>query len=295
MQENKYEINDKLSISFVIPVYNEEIIIRNVLEDLKQYLRSLDINYEVIVVNDGSSDDSKEILESIDNIRVVNHPYNKGYGAALKTGAMLARFKWVMFYDGDGQHKPKLIGDLIKHNSQYDMIVGARVGYKGPWIRQPGKKILGVLANYLVDFKIPDLNSGLRMVKKDFFVKYIHLYPDSFSLSTTITMAFLKAGLNVKYVPIEINKRVGKSSVSPRDALKTFILLMRMIALFAPMRIIFPISLIFFVMTLVSVSYDLWLKNISDISVILFVTTILFFIFGVILDQISAVRRELNK
>ena len=172
------------------------------------------------------------------------------------------------------------------------MIIGARQGYQGPWIRQPGKKLLNSIASYLVDFKIPDLNSGLRLIKKDLFFRFSHLYPNNFSLTTTITLAFIKEALNVKYIPIKIEKRLGTSTVKPRDALQTFILITRIITLFSPMRFFLPISLFLLILTSVSLIYDFTERNISDASVILFLGSVLTFFFGTILDQISALRRH---
>ena len=289
--------NEKpLSLSIIIPAYNEAEIIKNVLEKLKNELSGLSsLVYEIIVVNDCSTDDTKKIVAEINGIKLINHPFNKGYGASIKTGAKNARYDWLLFFDADDQHKPEYITKLVGQASDADMIVGAREGYKGPWIRQPGKKVLIWLANYLVNFKIPDLNSGLRLVKKDLFFRYIHLYPNNFSLSTTITLSFIKEGLTVKYVPITINKRVGKSTVKPRHAFDTLALITRMIVLFSPMKFFLPFNLVFLLLFLFFIGYDIVHADLSNTSVILFISTILIFFFSVMLDQIAAIRREINK
>ena len=284
-----------MKISIVIPAYNEEEGIKNVLEELKTYLKKNDIRTEIIVVNDGSKDKTKKILENIKDIKLINHPYNKGYGASIKTGVKNAQYDWILLYDSDGQHKPEYIKELIKYRDNYDMIIGNRKGYKGPLMRQPGKKLLTWTANYLVQKKIPDLNSGFRLIKKDLFLKFSHIYPNGFSLTTTITLAFFKEGLNIKYVPIRINKRNGKSTIRVFHGLEALITIFRTITLFSPLRIFLPASFFFFLLSLIiSVFQSIPLKdfNISDTTILFFVFSWFLFFFGLLADQISAIRRE---
>lgn len=280
--------------SIVMPVYNEEKIIESVVIDLKNYLDKNGLIYELIIVNDGSTDDTSKKLKSINDIKLIDHLYNKGYGASIKTGVKHSQYDWIFLFDGDGQHKYEYIKDLLKYADDYDMIVGARNGYQGPWIRQPGKRLLKVIASFLVEFDIPDINSGFRLINKGLFNRFVHLYPNGFSLTTTITMACIKAGYNIKYVPITISKRVGKSTVSIKDAIRAFVLITRITVLFSPMKFFIPLSFLFGILTTASVVYDILLMNISETTVLLFIGTILFFLFGIILDQISAIRRELN-
>lgn len=288
----------QIKFSIIIPVFNEEDVIEKVINDLGRFLETeLEESYEIIAINDGSEDRTEGILRNIklENFRYYNSPYNKGYGSALKLGASKAVGKFLIFYDGDGQHNPNDVMELIKEINRYDMVVGSRQGYQGPLWRQPGKKILNIIANYLVSFKIPDLNSGLRIVKKDYFFKFIHLYPEGFSLSTTITLAFLKHGFNVKYTPIKINKRVGKSVVKIFDGFWTIGLILRMIMLFSPLRFFLPISILCFVAGLYSLILDIFIHfNIGDNTILLLISSIIIFSFGLLADQISAVRRELK-
>lgn len=291
--------SQNFKFSIIIPAYNEEGMVRDVLRRLKNYLKEKKYQTEIIVVNDGSTDQTRKILEDIENIKLINHPYNKGYGAALKTGVNNAQYDWVLFYDADGQHQPEYIEKLIEQTADYDMIIGARTGYQGPISRQPGKKLLHWVANYLVQQKIPDLNSGLRLIKKELFSKFSHILPNAFSLSTTITLAFFKEALNVKYIPIKINKREGKSSVTIRDGFKTLMLILRTITIFSPLKIFLPVSILIFGLSLFtliiqSVFYTKEL-NISDTTVLLFISSLFFFFFGLLADQISAIRREKNK
>jgi len=286
-----------MKISIIIPAYNEEQSIKDVIFELDNFLKENNIETEIIVVNDGSTDQTKNILENIKDIKLINHPYNKGYGASLKTGVKNAQYNWILFYDSDGQHNPEYIKELIKYSNDYDMIVGNREGYKGPFIRQPGKKLLSWTANYLVQKKIPDLNSGFRLVKKDLFSKFSHIFPNGFSLTTTITLAFFKEGFNVKYVSIKINKRNGKSHVKVNDGFKTIMLIFRTIILFSPLKVFLPASYLILLLSFTSLSLDIihtYSFNIGDTTILFFISSILIFFFGLLADQISAIRREIK-
>ena len=289
----------KLRFSIIMPAYNEERSIRSALEGLKDYLRKKEYQTEIIVINDGSTDQTGKILKEIKEIKLISHPYNKGYGASIKTGVKNVQDDWVLFFDSDGQHRPEYIEDLLKYTNQYDMVIGARTGYQGPISRQPGKKLLHWLANYLVEQKIPDLNSGFRLVKKDLFLKFYHILPNGFSLSTTITLAFFKEGFNVKYIPIKINKREGKSSLTIKDGFEALMLILRTIILFSPLRIFLPVSGFIFGLCLLSFVFDQTIfypgqPNISDATILLFVASLFSFFFGLLADQISAIRREIK-
>lgn len=285
-------------MTIIIPIYNEEKIITKVIDGLKSELSKLNLEYEIVAVNDGSSDKSREILETIPEIKLINHPYNKGYGASLKTGAQHSHYDWLLFFDGDGQHKPEYIKEFIKYVNEYDIIVGSREGYKGPALRQPGKKIIHWLANYLAGHKIPDLNCGMRLLKREHFLRLNHILPDGFSLSTTTTLAFFKEGLNVKYVPITINKRVGRSSLKITDGLETLMLIIRLIMLFSPLKIFVPLALLGFLISFVWMVYDLisyHFSLISKSSGFIFVAALLVLLFGLLADQVAAIRREIKK
>lgn len=282
--------------SVIIPAYNEGQAISKTISSLKDFLNSNYEKFEIIVVNDGSSDNTAETLRGLEGIRLLNHTYNKGYGASLKTGIKNASYGWMLFYDADGQFNPEEIKKLTDVQRGYDMIVGARINKRAPWIRSPGRKLLHFLANYLSDRKIPDLNSGFRLVKKDKLFKFWHLFPDSFSFSTTTTLAFHRDGLDIKYVPVNINKRTGgKSSVRPRHAIKMFFLILKTIALFSPLRVFMPIFLLLFLSGLGFLIYDIANGNLGDSTVLLFVASIIVFLFALLADQIAAVRQELRR
>ena len=288
-------MNSKINFSIIMPVYNEEKAVKDVLEELKAYLNEKKYQTEIIVVNDGSTDQTKKILKDIKNIKLINHPYNKGYGAAIKTGVENAKYNWIIWYDIDGQHQPEYIEKLIKYSNDYDMIIGARQGYQGPIMRQPGKRFLHYLAQYLIQHKIPDLNSGFRLIKKSKFEKFTHLFPNGFSISTTITLAFFKQGFNVKYTPIIIKKRVGKSHVKINDGFKSIMLMFRIITLFSPLRVFLPASSLLLGLAILSLVLDIIHTssfNVGDTTILFFVFSLFSFFFGLLADQISAIRRE---
>lgn len=286
-----------MEISVIIPVYNEQNTISQVLNNLKQELGNLGMEYEIIVVNDASIDRTSEILQGLAGIKIINQPYNKGKGACLKTGAQQAKHDWLLFFDADGQHGPEYIKEMLKYTNGYDLIAGQRMGYQGPWIRQPGKIFIHWLARYLLGQKIKDFNCGLRLIKKKEFLRFAHILPDGFSCSTTTVFAFLKEKLNIKFVSVKVNKRQGgKSLVRPRDALTYSMLILRLIMLFSPLRFFLPISFILFILAVIILLYDIFIIQAfhnMTIGLLLF-SSIMIFFFGLLADQMAALRREMK-
>ncbi len=288
-----------MKLSIIIPAYNEADVIKNVIDGLKQELANLNLEeYEIIVVNDASTDNTWAVLERIEKIKIVNHPYNKGNGAAIKTGAKIAQYDWLLTFDSDGQHQPGYIKEMLKYTDNFDLITGERVGYQGPWVRQPGKKVIHWLARYLLGQKIKDFNCGMRLVKKNEFLRFTHLLPDGFSWCTTSLFAFYKEKLNVKFVPITINKREsGKSRVKPDVAFVYLMLILRLVMLFSPLRFFLPISLFLFVLAVAVVVYDLLFLfgdfHNTTIGLLTFSSLMIFF-FGLLADQVAALRREIK-
>lgn len=287
----------KNEVSIIIPVFNEEGTIAETIKNLQDFVKkNKETEFEFIAVNDGSSDNTGKILEQIEGLKLINHPYNKGYGAALKSGIEKANFDWLLFFDGDGQHRPDQISKLLDVFDTYDLVVGARINKKASFIRRPARAFLNFLANFGVNQKIPDINSGFRLVRKEKIYQFEHLLPNSFSFSTTITLAFQGAGLNLKFVPVEVNKRKGgKSSLNFRHALNMYFLILRTIALFAPLRIFMPVVLVLFSLALVFLIYDLIRLNIGDSTVLLFIASVIVFLFALLADQVAAIRRELKR
>ena len=297
LRTGKMEYSCPVDVTIVIPAYNEGQGIKKVLEELISSLREQGIAASIIVINDGSTDDTAAQSQAVEGVYVISHPYNKGYGAALKTGIQAADSDWVLTYDADGQHTPDLLEKLLPYmNDVNDMVVGKREGYKGPRIRQPGKHLLHLVANYLSEQKIPDINSGLRAFRRDKFLQYAHLFHNGFSISTTSTVCFLRERLNVVYVPITIQQRVGKSTVKARDAVKTFMLIMRLAMLFSPLRIFLPLSAISGCIAIALLAYELIVhNNVSDSTTALITITCFLFFFGLLADQVAALRREIGR
>ncbi len=236
-------------VSIIIPAYNEAGSIRDVVNKIRETLSRSGHEYEIIVVDDGSSDGTAAKLVGQGAV-ILTHPENKGYGASLKTGIRSAKGDVVVIMDADGTYPPETIPALLSGMDEgYDMVVGARTGkdVNIPLLRRPAKFILKKLADYLSETKIPDLNSGLRAFKKELALKYFHLLPSGFSFTTTITLALLSDGYNVKYVPINYLVRSrGKSKIRPlKDFSNFFLLIVRVICYFNPLKVFLPASLLF--------------------------------------------------
>ncbi|MFA6428776.1 MAG: glycosyltransferase family 2 protein [Candidatus Buchananbacteria bacterium] len=290
------EPTNQLRLSVIMPAFNEEASIINTINGLKAELAKLDLTYELIVVNDASTDQTVAKLKDLPQLKIINHPYNKGNGAALKTGARKASYDWLLFFDADGQQKPEYIKEMISYIGEFDLIAGQRTGYQGPAVRQPGKKLIHWLAIILLGQKIYDFNCGLRIINKKQFLRFAHILPDGFSSHTTIIFAFFKEKMNVKFVPVTINKRQGgKSMVKPKEAITYAMLIVRLIMLFSPLKIFLPISSTLFLLGLGMLVYDLFQFNVSKSTVLVLTNALIIFFFGLIADQVAALRREINK
>lgn len=285
------------NLTVVIPAYNEEHGLTKVLPELS---KNLENGWEVIVVDDGSTDRTAEIVKGFKKIRLIKHPYNKGYGAALKTGIRAAKNETILLMDSDGQHSIKDFHRIIKKfgEEDYDLVIGARSSeaYQVK-SRVPGKFLLTKTAEYLMGTKIKDLNSGLRIFKKSKVVPFFNILPNSFSFSTTSTLAFLKEAYNVVYIDIETEKREGrKSSVKfARDGSRTLLLITRVVMLFNPLKIFFPVSVLTFALGVLWGLYGVVIfQRIPNSSVILMVFGMFLFFFGMLADQTSSIRRQIH-
>ncbi len=280
-------------VTILIPAFNEAQAIGAVLDRLQANCSNF--AQEIIVIDDGSSDETARLAQK-GGACVIRHKHNLGYGASLKTGIRSAKTEFVLTMDADGQHRVEDVLRLWELADAYDhdMIVGQRTSLiHSPFWRMPGKWLLGIMANYLTQRTIPDLNSGLRLIRRDVVLRYLHLCPSGFSFSTTITMALLSRGYSVAYVPIQVEKRVGKSTVSLSTGLDTIILILRIAALFNPLRLFLPASLLIGVIGLVwAIPYALAGRGISVGSMLAIVTAILLFALGLLCDQISQLRLE---
>jgi len=234
-------------ISIVIPVYNEEAAIGEDLDTIIETMEASGRDYEVIVVDDGSTDRSAEIVRQRPQVRLIQHPYNQGVGAARTTGVRGARGEVIVMTDGDGSYPNHDIPRLLAHIGGHDMVVGARKRETGSLklLRTPVKLFVRLLASYLTETRIPDLNSGFRAFKKEVAERYLDILPRGHSWVGTITVAFLSDGYTVKYIPIDYYERKGKSSIHPiRDTWNYFQLVVRMAMYFNPLKVFLPISLL---------------------------------------------------
>lgn len=217
----------KMNASIIIPVYNEEKTVSEIIKEIKKTLRK-EKNSEIIVVNDASTDNSLKMLKKIKGIKIINHEQNKGYGASIKTGIKAAKGSTVAIIDADGTYPVYEIPRLLTYMRYFDMVVGARTKKaQEPLLRKPAKKILCILTSMLVKKWVPDINSGLRAFNKSLAKRFMKLYPDRFSFTTTITICFLMNKYKVKFLPIEYYKRAGKSQIKPMDFFKFIILIIK--------------------------------------------------------------------
>jgi len=237
-------MNDKFSI--IVPCYNEAGSIVSTLKELQAF----EGDYEIIVVDDGSDDNTYDLACTF-GVTVVRHEKNKGYGASLKTGIKRAMHDIIVITDADGTYPNEMIPSLVKEfvENKLDMVVGARIGDKVniPLIRRPAKWVLNKLANVLTGVKIPDLNSGLRVMEKSIIMRFYNIICDGFSFTTTITLCMLTNDYDVKYIPINYFVRHGKSKIKPiRDTLNFVQLILRTCMYFNPLKIFIPVSVLLF-------------------------------------------------
>lgn len=273
-------------VSIVIPAYNEESAIVSTLEHIKKVAKGA----EIIVVNDGSADKTAEKLKG-HGVKVINHPYNKGYGASLKTGIKAAKNDWVLIIDADKTYDAEDIPRLLEFIPEYDMVVGSRTGkqVKVPLLRKPAKLILSVVAQIIAGKRIPDLNSGLRVFRKEIVERHYSVFPSGFSFTTTLTLVCLTNEYTVKYIPINYYKREGTSTIHPlRDFLGFMQLIFRTIMHYEPLKIFLPASMFVFLLTAINMVRDITIQGrFGSLSVILFMTGMQILFFGLLADVIN--------
>lgn len=277
--------------SLIVPAYNEENAIAASIEALRSQLGPLPVDYEIIVVDDGSSDRTGEILADCPGIRVVTHNVNRGYGAALKTGIRHARHPLIVITDADGTYPNECIPRLVKLAAKADMVVGARTGAEVHYskLRAVPKWFLVRFAQWMARQPIPDLNSGLRVFRKSAVDRFLNILPDTFSFTTTITLAMLTNGYAVHYEPINYHHRVGRSKIKPiRDTLRFIQLILRTGMYFAPLRVFMPVASVFFAGFLISLFYDVVIaRDLTEKTLILLVAATQLGMFALLADMID--------
>ncbi len=277
-------------VTVLLPAYNEEASIGQTIASIKE----LYPDYEVLVVDDGSNDETIKAAMNA-GANVWPHPYNMGNGAAIKTGLRSASGDWIIMMDADGQHDPSEIGKLLEYKGSFDMVVGAR-NNKGQASLHRGiaNLIYNNLASYITKFKIEDLTSGFRLVKKDTVESFIYLLPNTFSYPTTLTMAYLRSGRSIKYVPITVKSRQGKSKIKViQDGSRFFLIITKIATLFSPLRIFLPVSAMFFSIGLGYYLYTFFtIHRFTNMSALLFSASVIIFMIGLVSEQIAQMRYD---
>jgi glycosyltransferase involved in cell wall biosynthesis len=281
---------DPRDTSVVIPAYGEGPAIADVVTPLLSSAHW----HEVIVVDDGSADETARLAAEA-GARVIRHPYNKGNGAAVKTGIRHATGEFVLVLDGDGQHHPGDAVRLVGFLGEYDLVVGARSAHsQASAARRRGNDLLNALASYLAEYRIPDLTSGFRAARRDCLLEFLHLLPNGFSTPTTTTMAFLRAGYSVHFEPVEARQRSGQSKIRlARDGARFFLIMMKVITLYSPLKVFAPVSAASLALGIV---YGVWTviqhSRIPNGAVLLLMFGVMVFLVGLVSEQISALRFE---
>jgi glycosyltransferase involved in cell wall biosynthesis len=281
---------DAAETSVVIPAFNEAASIGVVVRDLAAAAPW----HEILVVDDGSSDDTGTQAAAA-GARVLRHPYNKGNGAAVKTGIRGAAGAFILIADGDGQHRAADAARLVSHLGTYDLVVGARSRETHASVsRRIGNATLNGIASFLTEQRIPDLTSGFRAARRDQLLEFLHLLPNGFSTPTTTTLAFIKAGYSVRFEPVDAAQRSGASKIRlGSDGFHFFLILLKVITIFSPLRLFVPVSAAAFV---VGAGYGIWTivtqSHVTNSSVLLIVLSVVILLVGLVSEQISSLRFE---
>jgi glycosyltransferase involved in cell wall biosynthesis len=276
-------------VSLVIPAFNEEGAVSQGLEEARAALEQCGRPFEIIVVDDGSSDRTGELAAAQEGVQVLTQPVNRGYGAALKAGIQLARYETIVITDADGTYPADQIPAMLELGRDYDMVVGARIGANVsiPLVRRPAKWFLTRLASVLAGIRIPDLNSGLRVIKRAQVRRFRHLLPEGFSFTTTISLAMLCTDQLVHYHPIDYFERQGNSKIRPRHAFDFLILILRIIVYFNPLKIFLPLGAVFMGLGLAKFAYDIGQQNLSETAILGVLGGTLVWSVGLLSDQIA--------
>lgn len=283
-----------MKISIVLPAKNESAAIGTTVSGICQHYPDA----EVIVVNDGSTDNTAQVAEAA-GARVIHHPYSKGNGAAIKSGARAASGDVIVFMDADGQHNPADIPRLlVKLEEGHDMVVGARqAGSQASIGRGLANAFYNTLASYMTGHRVADLTSGFRAVRADKFREFLYLLPNGFSYPTTSTMAFFRAGYSVAYEPIHAAQRVGKSHIKPlKDGVRFLLIIFKIGTLYSPLKLFAPVSVLAFFIATLWYGYTLVMEGrFTNMSALLYTGSVMVFLMGLISEQITALMYKNEK
>jgi glycosyltransferase involved in cell wall biosynthesis len=284
------ETNRKPAVTVVLPAFNEAEVVG---ETVKR-IRELHPDFEILVVDDGSTDSTMQAAMDA-GANVWPHPYNMGNGAAVKSGLRAARGDYVVLMDADGQHDPADIARLLECADRFDMVVGARTkASKTKAHRNLANSIYNRFASYVTKFKIEDLTSGFRVMRRATVEQYIYLLPNTFSYPSTITMAYLRSGRSVTYVPIETHYRIGTSKIKlVRDGTRFLLIITKIATLFAPLRIFMPVSLMFFLLGLGYYAFTYFTQGrFTNMSALLLNSAVIVFLIGLVSEQVTQLKYE---
>ena len=288
-------MNPKLSV--VIPAYNEETTITQVIEGL---LASTKTPVEIIVVDDASTDRTAEALAPLTaagKVRLVKHSQNRGYGACLKSGIHAAQGEWVAILDGDGTYPTDRLDEFLATAAHAEMVVGSRSGevVVDPWLRAAVKRLIRFLLRWLARIEVPDLNSGLRLFRRTTAQKYLHLLPDGLSFTATITLVLLSEGYPVEFLPVNYFPRRGSpSKFRPiYDTSNMLMLLMRTLLYFNPLKVFVPLSVLMVVLALAVAGFSIFVlgKFMDVTTTVILVAAVQIFVLGFLADLITKLKR----
>jgi glycosyltransferase involved in cell wall biosynthesis len=287
------ETEKPADLALILPAFNEVDGIEDTVARVRQVLATLPCSSEIIVVDDGSTDGTGTKAAEC-GVRVLTHLWNRGYGAALKTGVLATDARAIMIMDADSSYSPDAIPRLYARLGASDMVVGSRLlGSTGvAWIRRPGKWMLNTFASYLIGLKIPDLNSGQRVMKRDVLLKYMHLCPSGFSFTSTITLAMLANGHGVVYEPIDYLKRSGQSKIRASHFVSFILLVVRSVVLFNPLKVFLPLGAIIFLVGVGKLIQDIYRWNLSETAVMAFLSAITVWAVGLLADMIARLQMQ---
>lgn len=282
-------LDEKVQVSIVIPAFNEERAIGQVIREIREVMEKTAYSFEILVVDDGSEDNTRELAEGL-GARVVRHPENQGSGASRKTGIREAQGDWIVMIDADGTYPARAIPDILGHLEVFPQVIGARITEKGThrFLRTLAKETIRHLASFLVWKPIPDLNSGLRAFRKSDMVRFLYLIPNGFSCVASMTLAFLTNDLPVKFVPITYFERIGHSKFHPiRDTYHYLLAVIRIVAYFAPLNVFMPLCLLLLGLGVLKGMVDiLWTSTLQESDIILVLTGVIIGAMGILADLI---------
>ncbi len=274
------------AVSVVVPAYNEAAHIAAEMRTLAAAMEKTGWDWEIVVVDDGSTDGTAQAAAAA-GVRVLRREQNRGYGAALKAGVRAAAHPWILITDADGTYPVEAIPALLAAADTSDMVVGARTGttVRIPLVRRPAKAFLRWLASYLAGRPLPDINSGMRLMHRALIERYLHLLPDGFSFTTTITLSAACNHHPVTWHPIDYRARLGSSKIRPRHAFDFTLLILRVIVVFNPLRVFLPLGTLLAVGGLAKFAYDITRGNLSESAVLGILGALIVWAIGLLADQ----------